>query len=163
MRLAEPRDELTITTILHDAFIEYKKLYTVKAFYSTILGITKIRERIDSGTMWVALCDGVIAGTISLIPDRKGLYIRSVAVAPTARRKGLGKTLMKHAEQEATGKGLEYLELTTTTFLFEAIKLYQSFGFEECGYEDLYGTPLIKMKKYLIPAIVSLNAASCEN
>jgi GNAT superfamily N-acetyltransferase len=157
IRLAEKGDELTIAAILYDAFIEYKSLYTVKAFYATILGITKISERIYNKTMWVALYQNVIGGTLSLTPNYDGLYIRSVAVATTLRRNGLGKALMNHAENEAIRLGFGYLELTTTAFLFEAIRLYESFGFEVWGYEDLYGTQLIKMKKDLKPNVAFLS------
>ena len=157
IRLAKAEDGATIASLLHDSFLEYKSLYTEKAFVATTLAISKIQQRIDDRTIWVAWLDNVISGTISLLPVDRGLYIKSVAVAPAARGKGLGKALMKHAEHEALKMNLRTLELTTTPFLFEAIKLYDSLGFEPCGFEDLYGTELIKMKKNLRSDAVLLN------
>jgi GNAT superfamily N-acetyltransferase len=154
IRLAESGDEGLIAGLLYDAFVGYKYLYTEKAFDATILGIAKIKERIDSKTMWVALFKNVIRATLSLTPTNDELNVRSVAVSPIARRKGLGKALMIHAEGEARKMGFQQLDLTTTTFLFEAIRLYEDLGFERCGFEDLFGTQLIKMKKNLKPAIV---------
>ena len=156
IRLAKDGDAATIASLLHDSFFEYRSLYTEKAFVATTLAISKIQQRIDDRTIWVALLENVISGTISLLPVDGGLYIKSVAVAPAARGKGLGKTLMKHAEHEALKMNLRSVELTTTLFLFEAIKLYDSLGFEPFGFEDLYGTELIKMKKNLKPGTVLL-------
>jgi len=153
IRLAEPGDEVLIAGVLYNAFAGYKYLYTEKAFDATILGI---KERIDSKTMWVALFKGVIRATLSLTSTKDELYVRSVAVSPIVRRKGLGKALMTHAEGEAIKMGFQQLELTTTAFLFEAIRLYEDLGFERCGFEDLFGTQLIKMKKNLKPTGVSL-------
>jgi GNAT superfamily N-acetyltransferase len=155
IRLAEPGDEVLIAGVLYDAFAGYKYLYTEKAFDATILGIAKIKDRIDSKTMWVALFKGVIRATLSLTSTKDELFVRSVAVSPIVRRKGLGKALMTHAEGEAIKMGFQQLELTTTAFLFEAIRLYEGLGFERCGFEDLFGTQLIKMKKNLKPAIYS--------
>jgi ribosomal protein S18 acetylase RimI-like enzyme len=80
-----------------------------------------------------------------------------VAVAPDARGKGLAKGMMKHAESVAVKRKFRYIELTTTSFLTEAIKLYESFGFEHHGQKDLYGTPLMKMVKDLRSAVISQN------
>ena len=93
IRLAKAEDGATIASLLHDSFLEYKSLYTEKAFVATTLAISKIQQRIDDRTIWVALLDNVISGTISLLPVDRGLYIKSVAVAPAARGKGLGKRI----------------------------------------------------------------------
>ncbi len=157
IRIAVPEDAITISILLYEAFKEYKSLYTEKAFAATILGIPKIEERIYNRTTWIALYDNVISGTVSLMHSNGGLYVRSVAVAPPAQGKGLGKALMEHAEEEALKNGFQQLELTTTPFLFEAIRLYENFGFEPGGHEDLYGTPLIKMVKKLKYPVASKN------
>src|SRR5258705_11356357 len=107
IRLAESGDEGLIAELLYDAFVGYKYLYTEKAFDATILGIAKIKERIDSKTMWVALFKGVIRATLSLTSTGDELYVRSVAVSPIVRRKGLGKALMTHAEGEAIKMGFQ--------------------------------------------------------
>jgi ribosomal protein S18 acetylase RimI-like enzyme len=154
IRLARHGEEKTICSLLYKSFVGYKSLYTERAFKATTLTAGKIRERIDHKLIWVGLYSNVIIATLSLQPLNDAMYIRSVAVLPTARRKGLARELMMHAEGEAVKKNLLLLELTTTSFLVEAIKLYKTCGFEACGYEDLYGTRLITMKKKLKPTIV---------
>ena len=157
IRIAEFSDAPAIAQLLHDSFVGYEQLYTKKAFASTVLGVYKIKERIYSKRTLLALVDGVINGTISLIPADDTLYIKSVAVSPDARRKGLAKAMMKYAENVAVKKKFHYMELTTTHFLTEAIKLYESFGFELHGQKDLYGTPLMRMIKDLKSAVISQN------
>jgi GNAT superfamily N-acetyltransferase len=151
IRLAKPGDENVIAAVLSDAFTGYRYLYTEDAFEATILGITRIKERINNKTMWVALFNNIVRATLSLTVTDNKLYIRSVAVSPIMRRKGLAMALMIHAEEEALKMGYQQLELTTTSFLFEAMRLYEHFGFERYGYEDLFGTRLIKMRKNLGP------------
>lgn len=157
IRLADFSDATDIADLLKDSFSEYKSLYTKRAFTETVLGVYKIKERIYNKRTWIILIDGAIKGTISLIPAHDTLYIKSVAVAPTARRHGLGKLMLEHAEHEAKRMRLRYLELTTTHFLSAALRLYENFGFEQRGQKDLYGTPLIRMIKDLKASIFSLN------
>jgi len=163
IRLADFSDATDIADLLKDSFGEYKKLYTKRAFTETVLGVYKIKERIYNKRTWIILIDGAIRGTISLIPANNTLYIKSVAVAPVARRRGLGKLMLDHAEHEAKGMRLRYLELTTTHFLSAALQLYENSGFEQRGQKDLYGTPLIRMTKDLKPSVFSKPANSYDN
>ena len=154
IRRARYGEEQNICSLLYESFVDYKSLYTENAFTATTLAIDKIRERIDEKIIWVGLLTNVISATVSLQPLGQGMYIRSLAVLTTARKKGLGRQLMRHAEQEAVKRNLLSLELTTTPFLVDAIKLYKACGFEACGCEDLFGTPLIRMKKILNPTVM---------
>jgi len=163
IRLADFSDATDIADLLKDSFSEYKKLYTKRAFTETILGVYKIKERVYNKRTWIILVDGVIRGTISLIPAHDTMYIKSVAVAPMARGRGLGKLMLEHAEHEAKRMRLRYLELTTTHFLSEALRLYENFGFEQRRQKDLYGTPLIRMIKDLKPSVFAKPANSYNN
>jgi ribosomal protein S18 acetylase RimI-like enzyme len=149
IRLGDFSDATDIADLLKDSFMEFKQSYTKRAFTETVLGVYKIKERIYNKRTWIILVDGAISGTMSLIPAHDTLYIKSVAVAPSARRRGLGTLMLDHAEHEAKRMRLRYLELTTTHFLSAARRLYENFGFEQRGQKDLYGTPLIRMIKDL--------------
>jgi GNAT superfamily N-acetyltransferase len=71
------------------------------------------------------------AGGVS--PGRPVLHVRAVAVAPDARRAGLGRRLLAHAEGEAAGRG------APAAFLFAwlpagrpeppAVRLYEAAGY----------------------------------
>lgn len=163
IRLANPGDAIAIADLLYYSFVECQLHYTAEAFAATTPGVEEIKNRIQKHMVWVALYDNVIAGTVSLISKGDSMLIKSVAVAPSARRKGLGNCLMMLAEDTAVKRGTKYLELTTTPFLHEAIGLYERFGFEQCGYDELYDTPLIKMAKNLDLTPISSGEEECNS
>lgn len=145
----------SISELLHNSFTEYKRLYTEQGFRATTLSTLEVEKRIENNIVWVALHKELIVGTISIVPNGDGIFIKSLAVAPTARRKGVGREMMRQAEKIATKRVAEYLELTTTPFLYDAIRLYELLNFKRSGYDDLYGTPLIRMTKTLNQTSVS--------
>jgi ribosomal protein S18 acetylase RimI-like enzyme len=157
VRLAEVADARRVAAILYESFIGYRELYTDKAFKATTLGVPQITERIKDKKMWVAFYNDVMSATVSLVPADGVMHIKSVAVIPATRGKGVGWELMMHAEKEAYKRQIHSLLLTTTPFLFEAIRLYERFGFKSYGYDDLHGTPLIKMKKVIKPAVALID------
>jgi ribosomal protein S18 acetylase RimI-like enzyme len=92
-----------------------------------------------------------VLGTVSVVPQGRGLYIRSMAVHPTARGRGIARRLLLAIEEFARGEGYGQLVLTTTPFLAAAIALYEGAGFRLTGERgDLYGTPLLWMAKDLL-------------
>jgi amino-acid N-acetyltransferase len=74
-----------------------------------------------------------LVGTAGLeVYERVGL-LRSVAVKPEIRSKGLGAQLVEAILNLARGKGLEVVYLLTTT----ADKYFPRFGFETIGRDGL--------------------------
>jgi GNAT superfamily N-acetyltransferase len=163
IRPAEHSDASVIAELLYESFIGYRPMYTGEAFVATTPGTAEIENRIGNKSVFVALYNDVIAGTVSMKAYDKGLLIRSMAVLPVARGKGIARELLKHIEEVALKNGFDSLELTTTPFLFNAIRLYESLGFEQYGYDDLHGTPLIKMRKNLKSTIVSIQETQLYN
>jgi GNAT superfamily N-acetyltransferase len=74
-----------------------------------------------------------------------------MAVLPGMRGLGVGRRLLEEVEAFAAAVGRKQLILSTTTFLDRAIHLYESIGFcaTDDGPDDLFGTPLVTMKKTL--------------
>ena len=101
--------------------------------------------------MWVLLRDHTIVGTVAAVPKEESLYIRGMAILPTARGQQLGELLLAHIESFAAAHHLKRLFLSTTPFLNDAIRLYERFGFRriDAGPHDLFGTPLFTMEKML--------------
>jgi len=149
IRRAVTGDAAAISALLYKAFIEYKSLYTEKGFEATTPDREVIEERINKKAVWLVMNNNFIAGTVSLFPQRDQLYVRSLAVNPNARGQGIGRLLMDHVHEMAFAHGCSQIMLTTTPFLLPAIKLYEKFGFEAKGKDDLFGTPLIWMTKNL--------------
>jgi len=150
-RLAARSDAPAIAAILRQAFAEYRPLYTPQAFAATTPTAAQIAARWDEGPVWVVAVAGQVAGTVAAVPIGSGLYVRSMAVLPEARGRGLGGLLLRQAEQHAVEQGLSRLLLSTTPFLHQAIRLYERYGFQrtELGPHDLHGTPLFTLEKTL--------------
>ncbi|MDP4265316.1 MAG: GNAT family N-acetyltransferase [Bacteroidota bacterium] len=151
IRMAVREDAADIAALLYESFIEHKSQYTEKAFAATTPGQEEIEDRIDKKIVWVAVCDNINTGTVSIWPRKEILHIRSMAVRPSARGKGIATALMTHIHELALEQDYAFLTLNTTAFLSEAIRLYERFGFERFGFDDLHGITLIKMIKSLEP------------
>src|SRR5438132_437459 len=125
IRMAIPNDAPSIASVLYDSFIEYKSAYTEEAFAATTPTSDRIESRMNEGPVWLALRDGVIVGTVSAVPRGDALYVRSMAVLPTARGQGVGDLLLECLEMFASERGYKRLFLSTTPFLTRAIWLYE--------------------------------------
>jgi putative acetyltransferase len=149
IRWATPDDSAAIASILSAAFIEYKPLYTDKGYSATTPTAQEIQTRFENGLTLVAVSSAEIVGTVSMLLEDNAIYIRSMAIIPKARGQRLGERLLRQLEDFAVENGYKRLRLSTTPFLDRAIRLYEQFGFNRVGIDDLYGTPLITMEKTL--------------
>jgi GNAT superfamily N-acetyltransferase len=137
------------------AFAEHESLYTPEGFAATAISPAQIINRIAEGPVWVALLDELIVGTASATRKGDDIYIRGMAVLPTARGQRIGELLLTRIEEFATAEGCQRLLLSTTPFLHRAIRLYEHFGFQRTDDGpndlplDLFGTPLFSMEKAL--------------
>lgn len=58
------------------------------------------------------------------------MRVTALVVDPRARRRGVGKLLMEHAEQIAAAAGCEFVELTSAMDRGEAHAFYRSIGYD---------------------------------
>ncbi len=151
VRRAVIDDAPLIAALLHRSFVEFYSCYSPEGFASTTPSAEQIKIRVNEGPIWVAIRDDIVVGTISAVPKKEGLYIRSTAVDPTVRGLGIGRNLLEHVESYAAQNGFKLLLLSTTPFLTQAIQIYERFGFHRSdeGPHDLFGTPLFTMVKVL--------------
>jgi ribosomal protein S18 acetylase RimI-like enzyme len=149
IRQAAPDDAAAIASLLRKSFREYETLYTAEGFVATVGTPDMVKARIDEGPVWVAEENQAIVGTVSAVLKGDRLYIRGMAVDPTARGRRIGCKLLNRAEEFAIEKGRNCLFLITTPFLSRAIKLYEDYGFHRNseGPDNLFGTPLFTMIK----------------
>ena len=151
IRTAIPADASAIATVLYDSFVAYKSSYTPEAFAATTPTADQIEVRMSEGPVWVVVRDEKIVGTVAVVPRGASLYIRGMAVVPSARGQKIGELLLTHIESFATARNFKRLYLSTTPFLSSAIRLYEHFGFQRNGEgpHDLLGTPILTMEKRL--------------
>lgn len=151
MRLAEPGDAAIIARLLEDSFAEYRELYTTAGYRATAIPEEQVIDRIREGPVWIALLNETIVATVSVVPKGNSLYVRGMAVKPSARGHHIGELLLTRIEQFAISEGFQRMFLSTTPFLERAIRLYERFGFKRTGEgpHELHGTPLFTMQKLL--------------
>jgi ribosomal protein S18 acetylase RimI-like enzyme len=114
VRLAAPGDAAAIASVLYKSFVEYEALYTREGFATTVSTPNLVQARMDEGPVWVALEKGAVVGTVSAVLKDQGLYIRGMAVDPSARGKGIGRKLLDYAEEFAIESRCSRLFLSTT-------------------------------------------------
>lgn len=149
IRRAVARDAPEIARILELAFAPFEIQYTPAAYRATVLTPAEIVARLDEGPVWVALLNDGPAATVSALLTAEGVYVRSMAAAPQARGRGLGRSLLDAIELFARDSGAGRLYLSTTPFLHAAIRLYERAGFRRSGAgpDHLHGTPLFTMER----------------
>jgi GNAT superfamily N-acetyltransferase len=150
IRRANQRDAAAIELLIRESFREHEPAYTPEAFDLATPGKHEIKNRIKHWAVWVAIHGNEIVGTISAHSEGSALQIRSMAVHPSMRGRGIGKLLLARVEDFACGNGYKRLLLNTTPFMNSAIRLYERFGFAFTETEqNWFGTRLRTMKKQL--------------
>jgi GNAT superfamily N-acetyltransferase len=152
VRVAVPGDEGLIASMILEAFLPFKDEYTPGAFEYTAATADCIAERFVEGPMWIVYDGGEAVGTVSGLPEPDRFYIRSMAVRPTAQKRGVGQRLLDALETYARGRGFERLYLYTTFVLPGAKRLYEKNGFyvvRETPPEEWFDMGGLEMEKIL--------------
>jgi ribosomal protein S18 acetylase RimI-like enzyme len=125
IRRAGPADADAVRNLTREAYAQWVPLIgrepmPMKADYARAVREHEIDLAYDRGEL-VAL--------IELIVQPGQLYIENIAVSPRHQRKGLGRSLLAHAERKARAMGLPKLGLLTNQAFESNVQLYQSVGF----------------------------------
>lgn len=105
--------------------------------YLPSLGDTRRRAEDPATDVLVAVDDGRVVGTATLtlpgtrwteVPPREAM-LRMLAVAPEARRGGVGTALIEECAVRARLAGETTVALTTTDFMVDAHRRYERLGF----------------------------------
>jgi len=111
------------------AFIQAPPPEQAYAFYRNILT--------NDLCHYVALLDGVVVGWCDILSThgeaRAHIGILGIGLVPSARRRGIGQTLMQTTLAKAWAKGLSRIELTVRTDNLSAKVLYERMGFKTEG------------------------------
>ncbi|HEY0759938.1 MAG TPA: GNAT family N-acetyltransferase [Acidisarcina sp.] len=79
-----------------------------------------------------------VVGCVALIPMGEGVFeLSKMAVAPTMRGQGIGRTLLERAITDARKMGAKSLFLGSNSILKDAVHLYESVGFKHVPAERL--------------------------
>ena len=88
---------------------------------------------IVAGQIHVAEVEGAVAGYLHIIPAGDELLLDAVAVLPGFAGKGIGKALIRFAEDEARRLGLGWVRLYTNAKMVENVAIYPHLGYVETG------------------------------
>ncbi len=80
-------------------------------------------------TMWVLVDQGRLIACVGLKPGGRSAELKSLYVAPAARRRGLGAALSDLVETEARRRGYDALDLWSDTRFTDAHRLYEGLGY----------------------------------
>ncbi|MEL7035598.1 MAG: GNAT family N-acetyltransferase [Cyanobacteria bacterium J06592_8] len=132
IRSWEQRDREAAFNLIASVLSEYglnceptgadEDVYNVEAFYQQ-----------TGGEFWVIESQDQIVGTAAYYPIKRGqkaVEIRKMYLLPSARGKGLGRFLLTCLEETIKAKGFQEIWIETASVLKEAIKLYESSGYE---------------------------------
>jgi len=106
-------------------------------------------EVITNRQVTVAESHGTLVGVIVLTVDEEGFLIDNVAVDPSHRGRGLGRTLIESAEAEARRAGFDSIYLYTHEKMTENLALYSRIGYAEYDRRSQGGFSLVYMRKRL--------------
>lgn len=77
--------------------------------------------------------DDILEGCVLLQTKGTKLYVGMLTVSPGLQNKGIGKILLKHAENVATEKHCTALTMTVITLRTSLIEWYQRHGYQQTG------------------------------
>jgi GNAT superfamily N-acetyltransferase len=99
----------------------------------------------------VAGVDDTLTGSVLWEPRDGGLYVSRVAVAPGARRRGIGRALVGAAEAAARAMQVPHVHLATRLVLADNRRLFTACGFVETertahpGYAEPTSVTMVKV------------------
>jgi GNAT superfamily N-acetyltransferase len=95
------------------------------------MGVDAVRAKAKDETMIVATEGTELVGCVFAAVRDDCVYVGKLAVADTARRKGVARALMAAAEDVARQNQRPFLELQTRVELTENHKTFAALGFEK--------------------------------
>ncbi len=111
--------------------------------------LTDQATAIRSHEVWVLVDGGWIVGVIELIPRDDHLWIDNVAIEPERQGSGLGRRLLRHAEDRARALGVGEIRLVTNERFVANIAMYERIGYVETQRQPVGGTNVVHFRKPL--------------
>ena len=104
-----------------------------------------VREHV----VWVVEDGAQVVGVLELDLREDHLWVENVAVSPDQQGRGLGRRLLRHAEDEARRHGLREIRLLTNERYAANIAMYTRYGYRETHRQPHLGTDLVYFRKTL--------------
>jgi putative hydrolase of the HAD superfamily len=145
LRAANEGDVAAVAACVHAAYRHYVERIGRPPGPMTDDYAEVIRER----RVMVAESAGRIVGVLVLASTQEGFLLENVAVEPSRRGTGLGRTLLELAESEARREGFDSIYLYTHEKMSENRALYARIGYVEYDRRFEKGLARVYMRKPL--------------
>jgi putative acetyltransferase len=147
VRPFQPGDEEAFRT-LNEAWIT--KYFHLEDKDRETLGDPHSHILLPGGQIFMAVRDGQRIGCCGLIALENGsMEIAKMAVAESERGQGIGRKLLDYAIDYARSHAVPRLYLETNSSLPNAIRLYESAGFERLPVERIQPSPYARANVYM--------------
>ncbi len=161
IREADQCDQEAIRQVTLAAYEEFSTKMSPKAWEKYRENILTTLADVKPAEQIVAEMDGEVVGTVLLYPG--GTFVhrpsnspivleypeaRLLAVAPAARRRGVGMALMQECIRRASFSGVPKLTLHTTDMMEVGMRMYERLGFVRAPELDLQPGENIVVKGY---------------
>ena len=110
------------------AFRDYDKLDPPSGAGRENLESVRVELRHNGGAL--ACLDGRPVGCLRLAPAPESLHVRRLAVEPAFQGQGVGRALMRWAEDEARRRGCPEVSVGVRTALPRNLRFYSRLGYE---------------------------------
>jgi ribosomal protein S18 acetylase RimI-like enzyme len=150
IRRATAADAVGILDCLRIAFEPYRTSYTPAGFEDTVLNARSLADRFQTMTLFVAVGDDQVVGTIAAAAHGTEGHLRGMAVLPEWQGSDIARRLIEAAEAELMARGCVRVTLDTTEPLKRAARFYEKCGYRRTGRStDFFGMALTEFAKTL--------------
>ncbi|MBM4442099.1 MAG: GNAT family N-acetyltransferase [Candidatus Rokubacteria bacterium] len=158
LRDARPDELDTVADVMVDAYAEYRAALPEPAWIEYRAEIRDIPSRMPASTLIVAEDAGSLLGAVTYYPDARleghvdwpehWANFRLLAVAPSARGRGVGRLLTEECIRRARAAGREALGLHTTRLMQTARAMYERMGWVRVPELDFFPVPEFQVMAY---------------
>jgi putative acetyltransferase len=128
----QPGDRTAAADLIRSVLSEYRLVCEPEGADRDVLSVEESYWA-KGGEFWVVERDQRLVGTAAYYPVARGtdaVEIRKMYLLPEARGQGLGRYLLQNLEKTIIQRGYQQIWLETASVLFEAVKLYESSGYQ---------------------------------
>lgn len=152
IRFWEQRDREEAAEIIRSALAEYGLPWEPSGADRDVFQVEDAYLAVG-GEFWVIEQQGKLVGTGAYYPVERGekaVEIRKMYLSSAVRGKGLGRYLLQELEKAIASRGFQEIWIETASVLKEAVKLYES-----SGYQPATGVETKRCDRVYVKSVVS--------
>lgn len=127
-----------IAALAKETIGEGQRVLSVEAMRRYAFGPEKSVEPIVAERAGTIVAAMILYDEFSTWRGVKGVHVLDIYIAPEARGRGLGRRLIAEAAAWGRKRGAGYLRLSVERDNLEAVKFYESIGFDENRHDRIF-------------------------